>query len=531
MQQIGILSPEDLRSLQAMITESINTSLASSIKAIIETTIAETLKAIPTPTATTPSSTTTSTTSNTNQRQHQPYQRRTPSHTMSDKQQQWLMHSYERINMKTYEINKYITYTHFLSFRTPKETPSMTHRYLTRINHSEPTDEQVKNPANQLLATLDHINKGKQMIKDQQEAIITMLSSFDTNHEDIREITEQAINKGNKNTTYVKEAAYKDIYIYTSNAAIQYLHDSLRTIATDQDQTTITKYIELSKQLKTTTTKITELQTHQDNTTVPLYLQHHFHQWTGPIYTDHMATMWKEANLLAQTTLMNHTIDMLKCQAQELRRQISETKIEENDDNLRRAQTILLISERRQIWTKQSEDNKSLTLPASFFKLINVSHTRNLTGGDFLDIFSCNTNINPNNRNIVTVDNYKTIGIHYQTEYPPAPLAPPAPPAPLQQTIPLGTTTPSDSMDTLPPLPETPNKRKRILTSEVDLTSPPATTSKTQTADQSLRTLQIPNTSTNLVTTPSRLGADLNATNKPPSGPSLSQRNKTRPAL
>jgi hypothetical protein len=438
---------------------------------------------------------------------------RTPSHTMSDKQQQWLMHSYERINMKTYEVNKYVTYTHFLSFRTPKETPGMTRRYLTRTNKIEPTDEQVQNPTNQLLATLDHINNGKKMIKDQQEAITTMLSYFDTNHEQIRTTTELAINKANKNTTYVKEAAYKDIYIHTSNAAIQYLHDSLRFTATEQDQIALTSYIELSKQLTTTTTKITELEEHKDNTTVPLYLQHHTHQWTGPIYTEEMATMWKEANLLAQTTLLNRTIDMLKYQEKELRKQIRETTTKDTNDNLLIARTILHITEKRQKWTKASEDSKTLTLPASFTKLINNTHNRNLTGADFLDIFSCNTNIETINTNIVTVDNFKSIN------------------KPQTLQTPEPHTTDQENMDTLPPQ-ETPNTRKRTHTIEhVDLTSPteniPATTRKPD-PNHSQRTLD--DTTNNQHITPSRPSTDFNAT-KPPSGPKLNQRSKTKPRI
>lgn len=401
----GIFSLDEMRSIQNMINDSIKTSISSSIKSIIETTLAEALKSLPEHITRLQQTTQSITPTTSTTRQRAPYQQKT---TMTESQKLWLMHSYERILTKTYEMNRYVTYTHFLSFRTPKDIKNLTHRFLNTKNKREPTEEELLNTANQLEATNDHITKCKELILEQQESISKMLRFHDITSEEITNAIDLALKTATNSTIYHRNNAYKDIYTYTSNAAIQSLHDSLRLTSTDADQLILSQYIELKKQFTSTITKATELEKNYDEETIPAYFQQHKLAWSGPIYTTEMETAWKKANYAAQRTLISESINMLRIQAHELKKQIAQIKTKYSDDTKLRVEAILKITELRQEITKRAEETKIHPLPASFDKLITIPYSSQLTGQDFIDLFNCKSHIQSTNPFIVTHNNRTT---------------------------------------------------------------------------------------------------------------------------
>ncbi len=385
-----------------MINDTIKNTLPTTLTSIIESTMNKVLQNANI--CTTPNNS-----SNTNQPfQRQPRQPRTLS-SINEKQTLFLMHSYERIYKKTFEIQKYTSYLHFNHIRTPREVPNITFRYLNNKNGKEPIDSEVNDKVHQQQAIQQHLASGKQFIQQQQQAIATMFQYINLNEQETITAIQQTLEKAYNNCIKIKNSVYQDIYLYVSNASIQSLHERLRTTTEKQDLETLEKYIEASKQLRATESKSREIQNHLNNNTIPAYLQQHQLQWLGPTQTTDMLTTWKTANDRAQRLLLEATANMLEQQDQSLREQIRGMNIKDDGDT-NTAEFILFINKKRTEWTKSCEDANQFNLPANFKKLIDQlpSHNKH-EPEDMARLYeSINTVNSKANNFIVTTTNYRS---------------------------------------------------------------------------------------------------------------------------
>jgi hypothetical protein len=153
-------------------------------------------------------------------------------------------------------------YFHFAPLETSQTLHANTSHKHTK---KTPSSSDINNTTNQLTATNDYIKKGKALIQEQQKSISKMLAYNDMENAEIRMILDKALETASNNTINHRIAANKDLYTFTSNAAIQSLHDSLRQTSTDEDQKLLAEYIELKKQLSATNNKLHELAEHYDN--------------------------------------------------------------------------------------------------------------------------------------------------------------------------------------------------------------------------------------------------------------------------
>jgi hypothetical protein len=313
-------SPEQRAALSAMIQEAFQSSLSTNLKDILKSTIEEIVKGISPPSAPVPLPrlTTTATTPATSRPQIRPqYRIRQLATTLHPKQQLWLMHSFERILMKSYEMHKYTAYTHFQSIRQPKEMSGVTFRFLLKTTRKTPTDSDINNFTNQRSAIEDHIKTGKALIADQKAAIRQLFSTLDLTNDDITNSIDTARKEAIKNTTHIQLTAHNEIYLYITNASIQLLYTEMRRITPADQQTRVEEYIELMKQIATTKTKMADLDEHAANYTYPAHISSLIFPWSGPSYTNKMDEIWKQANRQCHNTIAIATYEMLKLQLAE----------------------------------------------------------------------------------------------------------------------------------------------------------------------------------------------------------------------
>ena len=176
--------------LSTMIQEAVKASFNIDLRDFLKSTLDEIVKS----TSSTTKPTTTVNpppmpTKQLQQKQRQQYARQPqrPAINLQPKQQLWLMHSYERILMKSYEMQKYTAYIHFISTRQPKEMSGITYRYLSNTTKKTPTNEEISKTANQLAAINEHIATEKAYITEQKTAIKQLFITLDCNNTNIYE--------------------------------------------------------------------------------------------------------------------------------------------------------------------------------------------------------------------------------------------------------------------------------------------------------------------------------------------------------
>ena len=337
------------------------------------------------------------------------YSNRQPKPTcMSEKQSLFLMHTYERILAKTYEQEKYTTYQNFIGRRTPKETIGITAKYIKHILKKTPTDQDLNNTDNQAAAFKIHLENTHNYLKEQKEAAAKMLSFLDCTSTTIIANIQEALTKANNNTLYIKHAAHKDIYQFIANITIQEIHQELKSSLTPEDYQNYEKYIELSKLMNTNMRKISTLQNHLDNDTVPTYMTNNYkHEWHGPTLTDETKKLWDEANLEAMTHMLDATINILKENHSHLIEKIKATNIAPSTENNNKVKALLFINNHRQKLSTSSETSKSFIIPNSFKEIMRVN-TSSYNTMNIANLFQDNTPIEPSYHHIITEKNFSS---------------------------------------------------------------------------------------------------------------------------
>ena len=401
MQNNNIFAQDEQKAIIAMINETLTKSLGPTIQSIVNTAIAEIRRTYEQqsqiPPVTIPSAAP--------RQQKQTYAKPT---TMSEKQSLFLMHTMERILAKTYEQEKYNTYHHFIGKRTPKETVGITFKYLKHITKITPTENDTNNIENQKAAFKHHLENANNYLKEQKEAAAKMLSFLDCTSPNIKTSIQEALKKANNNTTYIKNAAHKDIYQFLANITIQELHQDLKSSCSNDDYSNFEKYIDISKQLNTLKRKSQISKQHLDNDTLPTYITKNYTlEWHGLPLSEKAKECWETANKEAQEHMLERTRDILKMQINDLKEQLQATNIPESADNTLRIKAILFINRHRQNTTADAETKKSFAIPNSFQKVLReqpfITNTLELA-----DLFQDPNPIEPSFHHIITDTNYTT---------------------------------------------------------------------------------------------------------------------------
>jgi hypothetical protein len=258
------------------------------------------------------------------------------------------------------------------SLRTSRYATQLTYDYLHETTGKQALEPQI-NRNNTELAFKHFIKQGTNTANTERAKMETMLKHIDTWAPEVIAQHSKATREATEYNSKLCSDTNEHIYHHVTKSLIQNLQNILNREQKASDVTIINSYIDIHKQIASSTHTITKNTQHLTDNTMPHFIARTGLDWTGPEYTDEMKQKWTKLNAQIRKSFLKSAITMGELQLEEQKRK-AEAIYLPNKTLLKlmrpTIQAILQMHTHRQEWTYLCEKEKYFKLPQSFQDII-----------------------------------------------------------------------------------------------------------------------------------------------------------------